>query len=74
VLVVVDNNVLNGLVIDLKEVNQIVVITAVKKVDTVVGNDLDLIVRTVAVKKVDTVVGNDLDHQVQKEMEPSKNV
>jgi hypothetical protein len=73
-LAVVDNNVLDGLVIDLKEVNQIVVITAVKKVDTVVGNDLDLIVRTVAVKKVDTVVGNDLDHQVQKEMEPSKNV
>jgi hypothetical protein len=69
VLVALTNGVLNGLVIDLKKVDQIVVVMAVKKADPVVANDLDQVVKIIAVKKEKMVVANHLDHHVQKEMD-----
>jgi hypothetical protein len=75
-LVVGLHNVLNFLVIDLKEVNQVLVVMAVNKVDIMVVEDLkevDQVVVKIAVKKVNIMVVIDLDHHVQREMDPGKN-
>jgi hypothetical protein len=72
-LVVGLHNVLNFLVIDLKEVNQVLVVMAVNKVDIMVVEDLkevDQVVVKIAVKKVNIMVVIDLDHHVQREMDP----
>jgi hypothetical protein len=68
--VVLDNDVHNGLVIDLKKVDQEVMTTVAKKVDMEVVNDLNQVKKIVAVKKV--MVTNDLGHHAQKEMDLGK--
>jgi hypothetical protein len=70
---VLQYDVLNGLVIDLKKVDPMM--KAMKNMDTMAANDLDQIVmKKKAAKKMDTMAVNDLGHHVQKEMDLGKDV
>jgi hypothetical protein len=74
VAVVVYNIVPNGLVIDLKKVDQIMMITVVNMVDIRVVKNLDQIMMRTVVKKVNMKVAKNLDHYVPKETNLGKDI